>query len=90
MSIITGKLLKEYYEQVDHQAQILVWFSYNALSESKISIMFTPQKMGKWGNWKKKNQLSVIMLTFFCQIWEQFLRVTKFDLARRAKLNIEN
>lgn len=58
MSIIPGKLLKEYYEQVDHQAQILVWFSYNSLSESKISIIFSPWKTEKWGELKKATIIS--------------------------------
>lgn len=58
MSIITGKLLKEYYEQVDHQVQILVWFSYDSSSESKISIMFSPWKTEKWGELKKATIIS--------------------------------
>lgn len=85
MSIITGKLLKEYYEQVDHQAQILVWFSYNALSESKISIMFTPQKMGKWGNWKKKKTIISNHADFFLPNMRAILKGHKVWPSQKSK-----
>ena len=44
MSIITGKLLKVDYEQTDDKAWILVQFSHNSRTESKISITFFPYK----------------------------------------------